>query len=69
MIQLYDAISAKGLRARMILQVHDELVFEAPPEEIRTLEALVRKIMEGVIPLRVPITVDINYGKNWAEAH
>lgn len=69
MIQLYDAISAKGLRARMILQVHDELVFEAPPEEIITLEALVRKIMEGVIPLRVPVTVDINYGKNWAEAH
>jgi DNA polymerase-1 len=69
MIRLYDAISAKGLRARMILQVHDELVFEAPPEEIITLEALVRKIMEGVIPLKVPVTVDINYGKNWAEAH
>jgi DNA polymerase-1 len=53
----------------MLLQVHDELVFELPPEELRSVEKLVRSIMEGVYKLRVPLKVDIKVGKNWAEAH
>ncbi|MBW2645445.1 MAG: DNA polymerase I [Deltaproteobacteria bacterium] len=69
MIRLHDAIQSEGLKARMLLQVHDELVFEAPPEEVSRLKDLVKRIMEGVHPLKVPIKVDINAGENWAEAH
>ncbi len=69
MIRLHDAIQSEGLKAKMLLQVHDELVFEAPPEEVSRLKDLVKRIMEGVHPLKAPIKVDINAGKNWAEAH
>jgi DNA polymerase-1 len=69
MIRLHDAIRNQGLQTKMILQVHDELVFEVPPEEITRLKPLVRGIMEGAYPLKVPIEVDINTGDNWAEAH
>ncbi len=69
MIRLHDAIQSEGLKAKMVLQVHDELVFEVPPEEVSRLKDLVKRIMEGVHPLKVPIKVDINAGKNWAEAH
>jgi DNA polymerase-1 len=69
MIRLHDAIRNQGLQTKMILQVHDELVFEVPLGEVTKIEPLVRKIMEGVYSLRVPIKVDINIGGNWAEAH
>jgi len=69
MIRLHDAIRNQGLQTKMILQVHDELVFEVPPGEITKIKSLVRRIMEGVYSLRVPIKVDINTGGNWAEAH
>jgi DNA polymerase-1 len=52
----------------MLLQVHDELVFEAPPDEIEPLSQLVRAQMENVTPLRVPLVVDIGIGPNWLEA-
>jgi DNA polymerase-1 len=52
----------------MLLQVHDELVFEAPPEELESLALLVREQMENVAPLRVPLVVDIGTGPNWLEA-
>jgi DNA polymerase-1 len=52
----------------MLLQVHDELVFEAPPDEIEPLSQLVRAQMENVTPLRVPLVVDIGTGPNWLEA-
>ena len=52
----------------MVLQIHDELDFEVPEDEIETLSALVRQIMEGVVELRVPLVVDVSYGANWAEA-
>ena len=59
----------EGLRARMVLQIHDELVLEVPENEIeRTREILVSE-MEGVIRLDVPLTVECNYGKTWLEAH
>jgi DNA polymerase-1 len=52
----------------MLLQVHDELVFEAPPEEIEAMSRLVRHHMENVVALQVPLVVDIGIGANWLEA-
>ncbi len=57
------------MRSRMVLQIHDELVFDAVPEEIDTLKRIVTEQMENVVKLSVPLTVDCNYGKNWLEAH
>jgi DNA polymerase-1 len=67
MIRLHDDIPAAGLHARMLLQVHDELVFEAPDEEIVPLAALVRERMIHALPLSVEIDVEVNVGKSWAE--
>ncbi len=69
MINVARRIEAAGLRSRMILQVHDELVFDAPAEEAEELRRMVIEEMENVIELSVPLTVDCNYGKNWLEAH
>jgi DNA polymerase-1 len=55
--------------SKMILQVHDELVFEVPHEELDTMYALVKEEMEGVMKLAVPLIVDVSHGSNWAEAH
>ena len=69
MIQVYQALNQKRLRAKMLLQVHDELVFEVPPEEVERVQGLVRSIMEGVYELTVPLKVDVKTGSNWAEVH
>lgn len=69
MIALHRALGAGSWAARMILQVHDELVFEAPEEEVERLTALVRREMEGALTLSAPLTVDIRSGANWDEAH
>ena len=69
MINLYRRIDEEGLKAKMILQVHDELVFETPENEEERVCAIVKEEMEGVMKLNVPLKVDINSGKNWAEAH
>jgi len=68
MIGLDAAIDDAGLRARMLLTVHDELVLEVPLEEREPTETLVRDVMEHVCELRVPLTVDIGFGPNWAAA-
>ena len=67
MIRVNHQIKAEGLRARMLLQIHDELVFEAPDEEIAPLSALVRKAMIGAIAFDVPIQVEIAAGPNWLD--
>ena len=64
---LYKALKDSGLKSRMLLQVHDELLFEAPPEEVPAIEALAREIMEAALPLRVPLVVDVKSGADWAE--
>jgi DNA polymerase-1 len=69
MVEVDAAIRAARLEARMILQVHDELVFELPPAEVETVRGLVREKMESVLPLRVPLRVDVGVGANWREAH
>ncbi len=62
-------ISKAGLKSRMVLQIHDELVFDAVPEEIDVLKEVVVDKMENVVKLSVPLTVECNYGNNWLEAH
>jgi DNA polymerase-1 len=69
MIQIHQALNQKSFRAKMLLQVHDELVFEVPPEEAERVQGLVRSIMEGVYELKVPLKVDVKTGSNWAEVH
>jgi len=67
MIRIHHALAEQKLSSTMILQVHDELVFEAPPEELEALEALVRDNMEHAAELSVPLVVDIGTGANWVE--
>ena len=68
MVRLDGAIRASGLRSTMLLQVHDELVFECPPEEVEELSRLVKREMEGACQLDVPLLVDIGVGPNWRDA-
>jgi DNA polymerase I len=68
MIRIHHAIQDQGLSSRMLLQVHDELVFEVPPSEIEAMKALVSEHMEGVVELRVPLVVDIGVGPDWLDA-
>ena len=68
MIRIHAAIRERKLRSRMLLQVHDELVFEVPPEELAPMRTLVREQMERVVELRVPLVVDIGVGPNWLDA-
>jgi len=66
MIEL-DRRLREGFASRMILQVHDELLFEAPEEEMPRLTRLVKEVMEGVYSLRVPLLVDTKTGPNWRD--
>lgn len=69
MLRVQEALDASGLRARMLLQVHDELVFECPAEEAEALGALARRCMEGAMQLDVPLRVDVGVGPDWESAH
>ena len=69
MAEVDKAMRSAGLKSRMVLQIHDELVFDAVPEEIDTLKGIVTDKMQNVIRLSIPLTVECNYGKNWLEAH
>lgn len=70
MVHIYHRLRREGYRAKMILQVHDELVFEIPPEELDAVSQLVAEEMKRALPLEgVPIEVDIGIGDNWLDAH
>jgi len=69
MINISKLLAKRHLSAVMIMQVHDELVFEVPLAERKEVMALVKKEMEEVIKLKVPLKVDIASGRNWDEAH
>ena len=69
MIRVAEKLKEEGLRSRMVLQIHDELLFEAPAEEVPKLQKLVKDVMENVIQLSVPLTVECSSGNNWLEAH
>ncbi|WP_409345346.1 DNA polymerase I [Paenibacillus sp. MBLB4367] len=68
MVQMAERMREAGLRSRMLLQVHDELVFEVPEEELETMRKLVPEVMESALKLDVPLKVDVNDGINWYEA-
>ncbi|PLX86991.1 MAG: DNA polymerase I [Desulfuromonas sp.] len=69
MVNIDRRLREEGLATRMVLQVHDELVFDVPEAERNEIRELVRAEMENAVPLDVPLKVDIGCGKNWAEAH
>ena len=69
MIRMQNALEKKNMQTKMLLTVHDELVFESPPEEIFQAQVLAEQMMEGVWDLDVALKVNIESGKNWAEAH
>ncbi len=69
MIRIHHKINEQQLKSKMLLQVHDELVFEVPDEEVDTMKKLIKTEMEQVVDLPVPLIVDIGVGKNWFEAH
>lgn len=65
MINMAEKLKVEGMQARMLLQVHDELIFEAPADEIEKLKEIVPEVMEAAIQLQVPLQVDSAYGKSW----
>ena len=69
MINVDNKIKQSKLHSKMILQIHDELLFDVPKDEIELLSSLVKKEMENAIVLDIPLKVDCDYGKNWFEAH
>ena len=69
MINLSRELKAKKLESKMIIQVHDELIFECPLKEKEKMQALVKQEMEGVHSFKVPLIVDMGWGANWNEAH
>ena len=69
MINVDRRLQKEGLQSRMVLQIHDELLFDAVPEEVEILEKIVVEEMESVMTLSIPLTVECNHGNNWLEAH
>ncbi len=69
MLKTDAAFELQGLKSAMLLSVHDELIFEVPPEELDLVKNLLKEIMEGIWKLNVPLRVNISTGQNWAEAH
>jgi len=67
MVRMDAALAERGLRSRMLLQVHDELVFETDEEELPALASLAREVMESALPLDVPLEVDLKVGQNWEQ--
>jgi len=69
MINIQKKLKQGAFSARMTLQIHDELLFEAPEEELETVSKMIKEEMEGALNLDVPLKVEIGHGRNWAEAH
>ena len=69
MVQIDAEMEKQKMRSRMLIQVHDELVFETPPEECEDLQPLVRETMENALSFNVPLKVNLSVGSNWEEAH
>ncbi len=69
MVGIHSELRRRGLQSRMVLQIHDEIVIETLNSEIEEIKSIIQEQMEGVVDLKVPLTVDIGVGKNWLEAH
>ena len=68
MVEIYDEFKKRNLKSKMLIQVHDELVFNVKKDELEEVKEIVRDIMENTFKLSVPLKVDIEYGSNWYEA-
>jgi len=69
MIRMPAALADAGLKGRMLLQVHDELIFETPESELEATARVAKRVMEGAAHLSVPLVVDTGSGATWADAH
>jgi DNA polymerase-1 len=69
MIRIHKAFAAQQLQSKMLLQVHDELVFDVLESELEVVKQIVKAEMEGAASLTVPLEVEMGVGKNWLEAH
>jgi DNA polymerase-1 len=67
MLELEGALPPAGLGAHMLLQIHDELLFELPQKKLAATAKVVRQIMEGVVSLKIPLVVDLSAGPNWGD--
>ncbi|MCB9616619.1 MAG: DNA polymerase I [Sandaracinus sp.] len=68
MLDVAKAFADEGVQAEMLLQIHDELLFECPPDEVERVEGIVRRCMENALALDVPLVVDVGHGASWADA-
>ena len=68
MIKIDKLLTENNYKSKMLLQVHDELIFDVPENELDKITELIRDTMENIYKLSVPLKVEINYGKNWYEA-
>jgi len=69
MINIHNEIKLQKMKSRMLLQVHDELLFDAHKSEVDDLKVLVKDLMENAMPMGVPILVEVGTGDNWLDAH
>jgi DNA polymerase-1 len=69
MVRCARRLQEGAFKTRMILQVHDELVFDVPKDELSRIQPLVKETMEQAVELQVPLVVDVSTGNNWLEAH
>ena len=69
MINIHKWLNENNLKTKMILQVHDELVFDVPRDEIDIVKVEVERLMKTALPLKVPVEVEVKSGNNWLEAH
>ena len=68
MVRVHDRLRREGLRGRLLMQVHDELIVECPEEEREQVERVLTEEMEHAAELSVPLTTDVHWGRNWLEA-
>jgi DNA polymerase-1 len=67
MLKIPPALKEAGLKAKMLLQVHDELVFECPEKELKKTAQVIQEVMTNAYPLSIPLSTEARYGKNWGE--
>ena len=69
MIKIHDELNQHNFETKMILQVHDELVFDAPKSEVEKVKPIIKEAMESAVKTQVPLIVDFGQGENWLQAH
>ena len=69
MINIHNAFTEQDLKSKMILQVHDELIFDVHKDELEKVKPVIHDLMKTAIPMKVPVLVEMNTGDNWLEAH